>query len=119
MDAILPDCDVASATWHSWHGIPWQQVHQVVARLQARIAKAAKAGEWRKVRSLQRLLTQSTSAKALAVLAVNFRRRRASFRRSPNSQSNWLVRGRRGAVFFAIRLLFYRFYSNIARILAH
>lgn len=76
MDAILPDCDVASATWHSWHGIPWQQVHQVVARLQARIAKAAKAGEWRKVRSLQRLLTQSTSAKALAVKRVTEKRGR-------------------------------------------
>lgn len=76
MDAILPDCDVASATWHSWHGIPWQQVHQVVARLQARIAKAAKAGEWRKVRSLQRLLTQSTSAKALAVKRVTENRGR-------------------------------------------
>src|SRR3546814_19997657 len=76
MDAILPDCDVASATWYSWHGIPWQSVHKVVARLQARIAKAAKAGEWRKVRSLQRLLTKSTSAKALAVKRVTENRGR-------------------------------------------
>lgn len=76
MDAMLFDCDVASATWQSWHGIPWSDVNQVVARLQARIAKAAKAGEWRKVRSLQRLLTKSTSAKALAVRRVTENRGR-------------------------------------------
>ncbi|MFA5598459.1 MAG: reverse transcriptase N-terminal domain-containing protein, partial [Pusillimonas sp.] len=76
MDAMLFNCDVASATWQSWHGIPWSDVNQVVARLQARIAKAAKAGEWRKVRSLQRLLTKSTSAKALAVRRVTENRGR-------------------------------------------
>ena len=76
MDAIYLDCDVASATWQSWHGIPWITVNQVVARLQARIAKAIKAGEWRKARSLQRLLTKSTSAKALAVRRVTENRGR-------------------------------------------
>ena len=59
MDAVQSDCDVASTTWQSWHQIPWSDVHRVVARLQTRIAKAAKAGEWRKVRSLQGLLTRS------------------------------------------------------------
>lgn len=68
MDAS--DCDVASTNWGHWHGIPWQDVHQVVGRLQARIAKAAKAGEWRNVKRLQRLLTRSNSAKALAVKRV-------------------------------------------------
>jgi len=62
MDAS--DCDVASTDWTHWHGIPWQTVYQEVGRLQARIAKAAKAGKWRTVRNLQRLLTRSESAKA-------------------------------------------------------
>jgi RNA-directed DNA polymerase len=66
MDATRFGCDVASATWQSWHHIPWSQAHQVVARLQTRIAKAAIAGERRKVRTLRRLLTRSSSAKALA-----------------------------------------------------
>ncbi len=68
MDAS--NCDVASTNWTHWHGIPWQDAHQVVGRLQARIAKAAKAGEWRNVKRLQRLLTRSISAKALAVKRV-------------------------------------------------
>ena len=70
MDASQQDCDVASAAWASWHDISWIKVHQVVARLQTRIAKAAKASEWRKVRTLQRLLTKSTGAQALAVRRV-------------------------------------------------
>ena len=68
MDAS--DCDVASTNWSHWHGIPWQDAHQVVGRLQARIANAAKAGDWRKARRLQKLLTRSISAKALAVKRV-------------------------------------------------
>lgn len=70
MDATQVDCDVASAAWQSWHGISWVQASQVVARLQTRIAKAASSGAWRNVRSLQKLLTKSTSAKALAVRRV-------------------------------------------------
>jgi len=69
-------CDVASTDWKHWHGIPWQDVHQTVGRLQARIAKAVKAGEWRKARNLQRLLTCSSSAKALAVRRVTENRGR-------------------------------------------
>jgi 5-methylcytosine-specific restriction endonuclease McrA len=65
MDAV--QCDVASDTWKHWHGISWSDVHRVVGRLQIRIAKATKAGEWRQVKRLQRLLTHSTSAKALAM----------------------------------------------------
>ena len=70
MDAMQSDCDVASTNWQSWHEIHWPMAFQIVARLQTRIAKAAKAGEWRKVRALQRLLTKSSSAKALAVRKV-------------------------------------------------
>jgi retron-type reverse transcriptase len=70
MDAMQFNCDVASTAWQSWHDVSWAEACQVVARLQARIAKAVKAGEWRKVRNLQRLLTKSSSAKALAVRRV-------------------------------------------------
>lgn len=70
MDAMQLTCDVASSTWQSWHEIQWLKTHRVVARLQTRIAKAVKAGRWRKVRTLQKLLTNSTSAKALAVRRV-------------------------------------------------
>ncbi len=76
MDAVCENGDVASTDWQSWHQIHWSDAHQTVARLQIRIAKAAKAGEWRKARSLQRLLTRSSSAKALAVKRVTENRGR-------------------------------------------
>lgn len=76
MDAVSKNGDVASTAWQNWHLIDWVEVHQTVARLQTRIAKAVEAGEWRKARSLQRFLTQSTSAKALAVKRVTENRGR-------------------------------------------
>jgi RNA-directed DNA polymerase len=76
MDASHHDCDVTSTAWKTWHDVEWAKAYQVVARLQTRIAKAAKAEEWRKVRSLQRLLTKSTGAKALAVRRVTENRGR-------------------------------------------
>ena len=54
----------------SWFAIDWQQANQLVKRLQARIVKATQAGRWGKVNALQRLLTRSFSAKALAVRRV-------------------------------------------------
>jgi len=62
--------DVASTPHTCWHDIVWLDVYRVVGRLQVRIAKATKAGNWRTVKRLQRLLTRSTSAKALAVRRV-------------------------------------------------
>lgn len=62
--------DVVSPLWHQWHSIEWSVVSVRVRRLQARIAKAAKECDWRKVRQLQRLITKSTSAKALAIKRV-------------------------------------------------
>jgi len=53
-----------------WHSIDWRKVHQNVRRLQVRIVKATQAGRWGKVKALQRLLTRSFSAKALAVKRV-------------------------------------------------
>ncbi|MFV1873496.1 MAG: group II intron reverse transcriptase/maturase [Oleiphilus sp.] len=53
-----------------WHSIDWETCHRRVRELQVRIAKAARNNEWRKVKSLQRLLVRSFSAKALAVKRV-------------------------------------------------
>jgi RNA-directed DNA polymerase len=54
----------------TWHQIPWCQVERNVRRLQVRIAQATQQGRWGKVKALQRLLTHSGSAKALAVRRV-------------------------------------------------
>ena len=59
--------DAVSHSEIDWHAINWPKVYQTVRRLQARIVKATQEGKWRKVRSLQRLLTHSFSSKALAV----------------------------------------------------
>lgn len=53
-----------------WDGIPWEKVIEQVRRLQIRIAKAWKEGNFRKVKSLQRLLQKSFYAKLLAVKRV-------------------------------------------------
>ena len=53
-----------------WHAIDWRAVDQNVHRLQARIAQAVMAGKRGKVKALQRLLTHSFSAKAVAVRRV-------------------------------------------------
>ena len=42
-----------------WEKINWSKTHQVVGRLQARIAKAVREKRWAKVKSLQWLLTHS------------------------------------------------------------
>ena len=54
----------------SWHQINWSEAHQHVRRMQLCIAKATREGKTRKVKSLQRLLTHSFHAKALAVKRV-------------------------------------------------
>jgi RNA-directed DNA polymerase len=53
-----------------WHAIDWRAAHRNVRRLQARIVQATQAGRWGKVKALQRLLTHSYSAKAVAVKRV-------------------------------------------------
>ncbi len=63
----------AGAPWDKvpdWEATDWQTITENVRRLQARIVKAVKEGRWNKVKSLQRLLTHSTSAKLLAVRRV-------------------------------------------------
>jgi len=53
-----------------WQAIDWPSAHRSVRRLQVRIAKAVREKRWGKVRSLQRILTQSLPAKRLAVRRV-------------------------------------------------
>ena len=54
----------------SWHQIDWSKAIKHVRRVQLRIAKATRKGKTRKVKTLQRLLTHSFHAKALAVKRV-------------------------------------------------
>ncbi|MGD9029644.1 MAG: group II intron reverse transcriptase/maturase [Anaerolineae bacterium] len=60
----------------AWDSINWRQAHRNVCRLQARIVKAWKAGEKRKVRALQFILVRSLSARAIAVKRVTTNRGR-------------------------------------------
>lgn len=47
----------------SWHDIVWAKCQRVVRKLQARFAQAVKAGRWRAVRRLQRLLVHHVVSK--------------------------------------------------------
>lgn len=62
-----------SASLHepeSWHAIDWRTAERNVRTTQKRIAKATREGDWRRVKALQRSLTHSFSARALAVRRV-------------------------------------------------
>jgi RNA-directed DNA polymerase len=53
-----------------WNSIDWKKIRSDVNRLQTRIAKATHEGKWNLVKRLQYLLTNSYSAKLLAVRIV-------------------------------------------------
>ena len=53
-----------------WTQFDWSAIQGNVRRLQARIVKATQAGNWRKVKALQRFLARSFCGKALAVKRV-------------------------------------------------
>jgi RNA-directed DNA polymerase len=53
-----------------WSSIDWSKAIGYVRRMQARIVKATQEGRWNKVKTLQRLLTNSFSGKAIAVRRV-------------------------------------------------
>ncbi|WP_168464545.1 group II intron reverse transcriptase/maturase [Wolbachia endosymbiont of Ctenocephalides felis wCfeT] len=57
-------------TAEHWNQINWSRCKKNTKRLQSRIVQATKDGRWNKVKALQRLLTRSFSAKALAVKRV-------------------------------------------------
>jgi RNA-directed DNA polymerase len=64
------EADAPPDLWESWKTVDWPAIRETVRRLQVRIAKAVQEGKWRKVRSLQWLLTHSRAAKFLAVKRV-------------------------------------------------
>ncbi len=53
-----------------WISIDWKRVQKNVRVVQHRLTKATQVGHWRRVKTLQRMLTRSFSAKALAVKRV-------------------------------------------------
>lgn len=53
-----------------WVAIDWRRIQKNVRVMQIRLTKATQEGNWRRVKSLQRWLTRSFSAKALAVRRV-------------------------------------------------
>jgi RNA-directed DNA polymerase len=70
---VIDNKHVDSAPSHApedWMSINWHRIQKNVRVMQSRLAKAAQDGDWRRVKSLQRWLTHSFSAKALAVRRV-------------------------------------------------
>ena len=53
-----------------WQALPWKKFQRNVRRLQQRIYRAERRGDWKRVRNLQRLLLRSWSARCLAVRQV-------------------------------------------------
>ena len=69
---------------NQWYAIDWQMAHRLVRKLQVWIVKAEQEGRRGKVQALQRLLTSSFYAKALAVKRVTENQgRRTGPRRLP------------------------------------
>jgi RNA-directed DNA polymerase len=64
------DGSASSREPSDWHAIDWRLVERNVRTTQKRIAKATQDGDWRRVKSLQRSLTHSFAARALAVRRV-------------------------------------------------
>ena len=56
---------VRSNVEQSWHAIDWQRAEQNVRGIQTRITKATQGGKWRRVKSLQRMLSRSFCGKAM------------------------------------------------------
>src|ERR1700726_175768 len=69
-----PGADASFDPPRNWKAIPWTALRQQVRRLQVRIAKAFKKGNYRGASALQWLLTHSRAAKLLAVRRVTTNR---------------------------------------------
>ncbi|MDR5832842.1 group II intron reverse transcriptase/maturase [Caballeronia sp. LZ034LL] len=54
----------------TWHAVDWRRVERNVRGMQIRIAKATRECDWRRVKTLQRMLTRTLSAKLYAVRRV-------------------------------------------------
>ena len=57
-------------TTYEWRTLPWRKLERRVFKLQKRIYRASLRGDVKAVHKLQRLMTQSWSAKSLAVRRV-------------------------------------------------
>ena len=68
MTIITEQTDMRAAT--QWSTIDWGRVEVGVRRLQERIYRATERQDWKRVRSLQKLLTRSMSNKLLAIRRV-------------------------------------------------
>jgi len=60
----------ATQPLYGWNTLCWKKIERVVFKLQTRIYRAQRRGASKTVRSLQRLLLKSRSAKRLAVRRV-------------------------------------------------
>ncbi|WP_460841142.1 group II intron reverse transcriptase/maturase [Noviherbaspirillum agri] len=70
---VIESNTIDSASSHApdeWAAIDWRRVQRNVRVMQIRLTKATQEGDWRRVKSLQRWLTRSFSAKALAARRV-------------------------------------------------
>ena len=70
---VTDSSQIGSASSHApteWAAINWRRIEKNVRVMQCRIAKATQERNWRRVKALQRWLTRSFSAKALAVKRV-------------------------------------------------
>lgn len=56
----------------AWADLDWKSIKNTVANLRCRIFRAAKSGNIRKVRGLQKLLLSSSANIAFAVRAVKY-----------------------------------------------
>lgn len=68
-DAIAIQPNMLERT-EEWYDLPWAKLERNVFRLQKRIYKAVRRGDFKCVRNLQRLLLRSFSARALATRRV-------------------------------------------------
>jgi retron-type reverse transcriptase len=57
-------------TSESWKELPWKKFRRNLFRLQKRVYKAVRVNDYRKARSLQKLILKSTSARLLAIRQV-------------------------------------------------
>src|SRR5947209_15530414 len=70
MSAVATPAGAVPNAAVDWHAVNWPKVYRTVRRLQARIVKAVRGGQWHKVKALVYLLTHSFSGRALAILRV-------------------------------------------------
>ncbi|WP_110328336.1 group II intron reverse transcriptase/maturase [Paraburkholderia tropica] len=68
--SVRKDGSALSHALDNWHAVDWRRVERNVRGMQIRIAKAAREGNWRRAKALQRMLTRTLSAKLYAVRRV-------------------------------------------------